>query len=218
MGGDMASRRRTPYVWASWITKLLAGENQCTWAAWFRAHHRYEKLPRDADLAAWTVEHGEMVSKCSRSLTADGYEAFREEQNSFKLVGRSGAVLSGKPDLVAVQGSEVRVIDCKTGTPRHSDQLQVMLYLYTLPLADATYRDKAAQGEVVYRGDAVTISSNAIDGTFMELLAGTLRLVTAEEPPARVPSYGECRFCDISKKDCPVRVDTPPREAQVNFF
>lgn len=145
----MATRRRTPYVWASWITKLLTGENQCSWVAWFRAHYRYNKLPRDADLAAWTVEHGEMVSECCLSLTAKGYKAFREVQNSFNLVGRSGAVLSGKPDLVAVQSSEVCVIDCKTGTPRHSDQLQVMLYLYTLPLADATYRDKTAQGKVI---------------------------------------------------------------------
>lgn len=68
----MATKRPKPYVWASWITKLLAGESQCAWAAWFRAHHRYDKLPRDADLAAWTSGHTAMVGERSRVLTEDG--------------------------------------------------------------------------------------------------------------------------------------------------
>jgi CRISPR/Cas system-associated exonuclease Cas4 (RecB family) len=214
----VAIKRPKPYIWATWITKLLAGENQCAWAAWFRAHYRYDKLPRDVDLAAWTVDHGEMVRECCRRLTADGYEVLREEQNSFKLVGQSGAVLSGKPDIVAMREQEVRVIDCKTGTPRNSDQHQVMLYLYALPLADSSYRGKAIQGEVVYRADAATVPASAVDETFKQQLARTLQLITTDEPPDRVPSYGECRFCDISRKDCPDRVDTPPREALVDFF
>lgn len=212
----MATKRSTPYVWATWITKLMAGECQCLWAAWFRAHHRYDKLPRDADLAAWTADHTAMVGERSQTLMADGYNVYREGQNSFKLVGRSGAVLSGKPDIVAVKGQDVRMVDCKTGTPRNSDQLQVVLYLYALPLANSSYRGNAIQGEVVYR--AVTIPSSTVDAAFKQQLARTLQLVTVDEPPERVPSYGECRFCDISCKDCPARIDTPPREVQVDFF
>lgn len=214
----MATRRPKPYVWASWITKLLAGERQCLWADWFRAHHRYDKLPRDTALAAWTSEHTAMVSTCSRSLIMDGYNVRVEKQNDFKLVGRSGAVLSGKPDIVAVKGQDVRIIDCKTGAPRDLDQLQVMLYLYALPLADSSYKGKAIQGEVVYHTDAVTVPSSVVDETFKQQLSRTLQRVTAGEPPERVPSYGECKFCDISRRDCPARVDTPPREAEVDFF
>jgi hypothetical protein len=214
----VATKRSKPYVWATWITKLLAGESQCTWAAWFRAHHRYDKLPRDADMATWTSEHTAMVGERSRALVAGGYDVYREEQNSFALRGQSGAVLSGKPDIVAVKGRDVRVIDCKTGAPRNSDQLQVMLYLFALPLADISYRDKVLQGKVVYRADEVTIASSTIDAAFKQQLARTLQQVTADEPPERVPSFGECRFCDISRKDCPARVDTPPREVQVDFF
>jgi hypothetical protein len=95
----VATKRSMPYVWATWITKLLAGERQCLWAAWFRAHHRYDKLPRDAALAAWTSEHTAMCGTCGRSLIMDGYNVRVEKQNDFKLVGRSGAVLSGKPDI-----------------------------------------------------------------------------------------------------------------------
>lgn len=214
----MATKRSMPYVWVTWITKLLAGENQCAWAAWFRAHHRYDKLPRDADLAAWTSEHTAMVGERSQALVADGYDVYREEQNSFTLKGRSGAVLSGKPDIVAVKGQDVRMVDCKTGAPRNSDQLQVMLYLFALPLTDASYRNKRLVGEVVYRAGAVTIPGGAVDEAFKQQLAKTLQLITSNEPAARVPSYGECRFCDISRKDCPGRIDTPPQEAQVDFF
>lgn len=93
-----------------------------------------------------------------------------------------------------------------------------MLYLYTLPLADSSYRGKAIQGRVVYRADAVTVPASAVDGAFKQQLAKTLQLITSHGPPERVPSYGECRFCDISCRDCPARIDTPPREAQVDFF
>ena len=32
-------RESGPYIWVSWIAKLLTGENSCEWAAWFKAQH-----------------------------------------------------------------------------------------------------------------------------------------------------------------------------------
>ena len=26
-----------PYIWVTWLTKLLSDENSCEWAAWFRS-------------------------------------------------------------------------------------------------------------------------------------------------------------------------------------
>lgn len=78
----MATRRPQLYVWASRITKHLAGENQCAWADWFRAH-LHNKLPQDADLAAWAAEHSEIVGSCSCTLTEDRYDVWREVQTSF---------------------------------------------------------------------------------------------------------------------------------------
>ena len=34
----MAVPRETPYIWATWLPRLLTGENSCEWAVWFKAH------------------------------------------------------------------------------------------------------------------------------------------------------------------------------------
>ena len=48
------------------------------------------------------------------SREALGYEVFTENQNSFRLRGKY-ATLAGKPDLIAVKGSDAVIIDAKTG-------------------------------------------------------------------------------------------------------
>ena len=59
----MPERRSSPYIWVTWVTwlsKLLAGENSCEWASWFKAHHEsgsYQKVPSTFDQAAWQMEH-----------------------------------------------------------------------------------------------------------------------------------------------------------------
>jgi len=48
----MGQRRDMPYIWITWLTKLLVGENSCEWAAWFRANHEcrsYDKVPSPFD-------------------------------------------------------------------------------------------------------------------------------------------------------------------------
>ena len=35
----MAVPRETPYIWTTWLPRLLTGENSCEWAVWFKAHH-----------------------------------------------------------------------------------------------------------------------------------------------------------------------------------
>ena len=32
-------RQGGPYVWVTWLTKLLVGDASCEWAAWFKAQH-----------------------------------------------------------------------------------------------------------------------------------------------------------------------------------
>ena len=32
-------RPNGPYIWITWLTKLLTGEHSCEWASWFKAHH-----------------------------------------------------------------------------------------------------------------------------------------------------------------------------------
>ena len=95
----MAQRRDTPYVWVTWLTKLLVGENSCEWAAWFRANHEgqsYDKVPSTFDATEWQLQHTHLLTKIRAEIEAAGKGVFTENQNSFTLRGRT-AVLGGKP-------------------------------------------------------------------------------------------------------------------------
>ena len=41
--------RSNPFIWVSWLSKLMAGEKQCEWASWFRAHYIWDKVPSGLD-------------------------------------------------------------------------------------------------------------------------------------------------------------------------
>ena len=50
--------RDGPYIWVTWLTKLMVGENSCEWAAWFKSHFQgYDKVPNDFDVTAWQMAH-----------------------------------------------------------------------------------------------------------------------------------------------------------------
>ena len=59
------------------------------------------------------------------------------------------------------------------------------------------------------------IPASGIDGKFVERLGALIRRLAAETPARRVPSTQECRFCDITKADCPERVEAEPREEEI---
>ena len=196
-----------PFIWVTWLTKLMSGENQCWWASWFRSHYSFNKLPSGFDLAKWTMEHNELLHRRKGELESEGFTVFIEEQNSFKLVGKSGITLSGKPDIIAINDGEGTVEDCKTGNPKHSDQVQVLIYLLALPLANGRYKGLKLEGRLIYKNSSVDVHSSEIDG-IREKFSKVVGTVGGTEPASKVPSLGECRFCDISKVDCPERIET----------
>ena len=85
------------------------------------------------------------MNEARKSREALGYEVFTENQNSFRLRGAT-ATLAGKPDLIAVKGNDLVVIDAKTGrsSPHHS--IQVMIYQYAVPRALEEYRGTEFRG------------------------------------------------------------------------
>lgn len=205
----MATPREGPYVWVTWITKLMAGEIHCEWAAWFRAHHKYTKLPSDFDLAQWTAQHTEMVRRRAETLRSEGSEVRLESQNAFRLTGRDGTVLAGKPDLVALRDGGATVIDCKTGSPKTSDHIQVLIYMIVLPHTHPDCRGRTLQGELQYTDASVAVAPDGLTPEFRALFRETMHRVGARAPLPRAPSYAECRFCDIGSADCPERIETP---------
>jgi hypothetical protein len=209
---DSATNRERPhpFIWVTWLSKLMAGEKQCEWACWFRSHYQWDKLPSGADLARWTADHAALLRARRLQLEADGFVVYAEEQNSFTLTGKTGIEVSGKPDIVAIRGSEAYVEDCKTGTPRHSDHLQVLVYMLSLPHVEGPCKGRRLEGRIVYKNMVVDVPSSKIDNGLKELFRKTVLTIGGQEPAKRVPSWSECRFCDISKADCPERIEIRP--------
>jgi PD-(D/E)XK nuclease superfamily len=165
-------------------------------------------------VAKWTSEHAAMVREHAAMLRSNGYSVFVEGQNAFKLAGKTGVTLAGKPDLVALRDEAVYVIDCKTGLPRHSDQIQVLVYMLILPYVRPAWKQRAFQGRVRYREQVVEIPAAGVDPQFRTLFRQTMQQLSSATALPRVPSYAECRFCDITRHDCPQRIETSPLDIE----
>ena len=218
----MPRPRESPYVWATWLARLLAGEASCEWAGWFRSHYQdWAKPPSDFNQAQWMLDHTALVNRERESRESRerlGYTVFTENQNSFRLRGTS-ATVAGKPDLIAVKGQGAVIIDAKTGKPGPAHAAQVLIYMYALPKALEQYRGVEFRGHVVYPESQVGIPVSAVDCRFVENLSGLIRRLASETPARRVPSAHECAFCDITKADCPERVEgIVPGEATTGDF
>ena len=110
----MAEKRPgLPYIWVTWLTKLLTGEASCEWVGWFQAQHdrrSWTALPGDFDSTAWQIELTAARNKYQEMLEGRGFDVSTETQNSFHLKGRT-ATVGGKPDLIAVKGNRGLIVD-----------------------------------------------------------------------------------------------------------
>ena len=206
----MPQPREHPYIWATWLAKLLAGDAHCQWTGWFRAHYRdWTKPPSDFDNAKWMLDHTALLNRERESRESLGYTVRVENQNSFRLQGRY-ATLAGKPDLIAVKNNDAVIIDAKTGRASPHHAVQVMVYQYAVPRALDQYRGVKFSGQVAYSESSLEIPISRIDTNFVNNLAALIRRLADDAPALKVPSYDECRFCDITSADCPQRVEGRP--------
>ena len=221
----MTKTRKEAWCWTTWITGLIAGDDVCRYAAWFKAHFQaYVKKASTFDLDKWKADHADVVRAVVAKLVAEGWTVTVEGQNKFQVKGEYG-VLSGKPDIVAVrQGfvegesrTEARIIDVKTGRQKASDRAQVTTYLAAMP------RQRPELGMADHFDGAVYYITVADDGTFdldtLEIVEVDVdkamvsrvwreaRLATSDAEPEATPSPEECTYCDIV--DCRFRDDTP---------
>lgn len=209
----MKQKRDKVYIWVTWLTGLISGDKQCEYASWFKAHYQYDKTPSDFNLVKWNIKHNQLVHKCRDKLEEEGYIVTLEDQNNFKLVLSGGATVSGKADIVGLQGpySSIKYLgvvkDCKTGRSKNSDLVQVMLYMMFLPACIEKYAGISFDGEVVYTNDKVPISYTEIDADLKEVIWALIKRVGADKPCRKVPSCDECKWCDISKEDCSERIE-----------
>ena len=210
----MTIPRTNTYLYVTWIPRYLTGDKSCLWACWFKANHQgYAKMPSDFDAARWNMEHTDLLNELVAELEEQGCELFIEQQNSFRVESpRSGAVIGGKPDIIAVfpDGRTV-VYDVKTGQQSPSHAVQVQLYMYLLPKSNLVQWKGIAgklEGAVVYAGGhQVNIPTASVDDAFEARLVDFMQKMTSPVPPRRVPSGPECGFCELTDADCPERVE-----------
>ena len=201
--------RSGPYIWATWLARLLVGDASCEWAAWFKAHYKnFERMPGDFDAVAWQIRHTAMLNEVRDRLEAGGSSVLTENQCRFTLRGGSGAAIGGRPDLVAVsEDNHATIYDIKTGRQRPYDAAQVMIYMYALPYVNR-YRGMSFEGRVAYAdGGEIEIAASAVNDSFRADLHTLIRRITAADAPRRRPSAFECKMCDITPNDCPDRID-----------
>ena len=209
-GGGRASTatpRDLPYLTVKWLARLMAGESNCLYSTWFRAHHKgFAKAPSDFNMAKWQMDHTRMALRLREEFDPNVYRILIESQAKFTMTGK-GFVMTGKPDLVVIgpNDSGLCVYDCKTGKPRVSDQVQVMIYMYGF----REYRERGVPvtGCVLYPDSRVVIPETAVDDDFVDNLGEWIFRVITPRAGLQVPSSQECAFCDITRADCAERME-----------
>lgn len=211
----MKQKRDKPYIWVTWLTRLITGEQQCEYAAWLKAHYKLDKAPSTFNSRQWNIDHTQLMHTRRDELESKGYKVLLEDQNSFKMCFPGGITVSGKADLVALKLAPEPalpwyglVVDCKTGKPKDSDQVQVMIYMLALPLCVERYRGLRFNGQVAYKDHVVPITWDEIDSNFKELVRNLVLRTGNPKLCRTVPSYNECKWCDVLKGDCPEKVES----------
>lgn len=204
----MASKRENVFVWITWLSKIMAGEQCCEWASWFKAHHEnYDKAPNDFDAAKWKIEHTRKLRELRLERQKKGERVFLEGENQIRYNAPHGVTLVGRPDLITIIDKSPTIYDVKTGQQKASDQIQVLIYMYLLPLTIEAYGRTKPTGCVVYNGARRQIPYDAVDAKFIDDFSYFLDVIGSDEPATKVPSRNECRFCDIAKTECAERVE-----------
>ncbi len=166
----MAQRREHPYLCATWLPRLLTGENSCEWAGWFNAHYQdWTKVPSDFNQAQWILNHTALLNKRKAEWELSHYSVAIKGQNSFQLRGRS-ATLAGKPDLITQRDGQAVIVDVKTGQDSPSHVVQVMIYLYAIPRALEQYQNLKLRGQATYLDHTVRIPAEAVQDQFIRNL------------------------------------------------
>ena len=197
-----------PYIYPTWLPKLLAGLDSCEYKIWFQVHHdgrSWDKLPNDFALTRYNLEHTELMRLCTEEYEERGFTVSVERQNDFRLQVAT-ATISGRPDIVAWRDDEAVIVDAKAAKPNPSHEIQVMLYMSWLPFIDPKFQKVKLSGEVYYGEEAViNIPAASVNDRFKEITTGLIGRVTSRTPLRKAPSESECRFCPISSRYCPER-------------
>ena len=210
-----------PSAWVTWLTGLLSGEDHCVWSAWFRARYWFKRVEDPTfDSVQWNAAHSALVERRAGELRAAGWAVYLENQNDFRVDGQTAGFV-GKPDIVAVNATTVRVVDAKSGQRYNKHWWQIACYLrYIRRVFPTLCAGKIVEGEICYaEGDPVVVPESDLTPELMERLNELMKQIGFDMPPPKTPSVQECRFCSIPATECPDRIEAAakPVAATVDF-
>ena len=205
-------------IWVTWVAKLMAGESLCPWSVWFKTHYaNYEKVLPKREFIKYRLDHSRMINELRKDLLASGEKVFVEEANRFSFEIKPNLTLAGKPDLIALSENKATVYECKSTTQKDAYQIQLMIYLYCLPRCFDQYKNIKLDGCLLYYPSTrIEIPQNMIDDRFTDHLNYWLKILGEDTQPAKAPSENECLFCNITKADCPEKVEKISIKETVN--
>ena len=149
-----------------------------------------------------------MINELRKERLAKGEKVFVENANRFSLEIKPNLTLDGKPDLIALAEGKATVYECKSAAEKDSYQIQLMIYLYCLPRCFDQYKNMKLAGCLLYHpNNRIEIPQSRIDERFIDHLNYWLKILGTDAPPAKAPSGNGCLFCNITKADCPERVE-----------
>ena len=197
----MAEERESPYVWVTWLAKVMSGDISCQWQSWFRSHYKLiEEHPSYFDSAEWNMNHTKLLTELKEKLVKEKCRPEIEKRINY-YVPNSGAVISGKADCIVVNKDTVIVYDCKTGKEKGCDQVQVMLYMYLLSVGE--FSGKQIKGVLIYNDKEIEIPN--LSENFVENFNFFIERLISSEPLMKNPG-DDCKYCKIAKSDCLERV------------
>ena len=90
-------------------------------------------------------QHAEPLRLAAEEYKKQGFTVTAERQNDFRLT------------LVATKHEEAVIVAAKVAQPNQSHEVQVMLYMLMLPLADQRYRYINLRGRVYYHDHSMDV-------------------------------------------------------------
>ena len=80
--------------------------------------------------------------------------------------------------------------------------------MFSSGVVEGHCKGRKLEGRLIYSNAIVDVPASKIDTDLKELFGKTVLAIGGLELAEKVPSWGECRYCDISKADCPERIET----------
>jgi hypothetical protein len=214
----MAQLRKQPFIYLTWLKNYLIGDDLCRWSIWHRIYYQYEQAKSDFDNVKYNIEHAAWVDELRKRYINEGYEVIPEVPVYIR--GRI-AQLKGRVDLVALREDGNLIIEAKTGTPRQSDKVQIMLYIWALPKTQTRFQGGTFDGVLAYKSHEIEVSALEIDERFLMHFTQFTKDILSAEPDRKYPSPRECKWCRIA--DCDERDNSVDKESdgsgyQPDFF